>query len=1192
MNEDIVMTDSMIEQKIEEATKSAHEIFVEGCSSLYNDIQNAIDDLESGQEICYGTLEDRLKILMKQAEQLVESVPGMVDIVQLRLVTMNRAMEQLKIKQDNDQHKNETKDQSALAQFRKWLQSTENELDGFKNQISKNGLNHAQLQRLRADHQLLQLQIETEGRTLLTSAKRQLSDKCLSNDEKKNERRRRNLEALEQRWFVIWINSLENLARIDALVKEFKRGDSSESEAETDEEPILKRRKTFSGGESNKNGAEPPKSPIENEHTDVEEEDTIPFEAAEYESIPCTSAASMSKTPDSSQHSPRQLSDVEYENAFGQKVKNRSAMVKESITEELSAFVQSRPVLTPDGEDGWSSNGSGSRQHDVGYSSGENSVHEALNTLGSDMPATYDEDKAEEEDAERRKRIESSPVKLFYKTVPLDEAGITDTETPRPLINGVKWTENLDVPLANEELSDSMIVQADNTLTHCSVQDDYQDVLNMLENQETQFSLNLERLKQGTQWRELKSTTKRVSISSSKNSLRRSLPSENVDKASCDASSEESDELPLAESSTSSFLTAENALTRKRRHRKGNLVGANTPNSIRGFPQSLSNADMDQSIYIYNADMEISEGGSASGNNLMTQSLNLSVKSGNSGRRKLYRRKMHRSASDTMNLSLNLHELFNSPVYSSLCPEMNPPPRGFSPLYTSTLKHEKKEYPPFGRNHLRRTSVDSNSTTSTVHDSGDAHFEWDEYRDLADELMPSTIDADTPNSSCHAPLLASPIVDEDFQKILPEVDDPTGLNSLLSASKSQLLDSRSHLDDKQNLSPEKLNNLGRSAKENIKRLTAIVQANPRHITMDQINEMDQLRKEWKDFLQEIEWDSPPPLDPEHNPTICLPTILKEMKAQLKLLEIHNGSNLTIDEVREVIERRKQVWQSLLAQRDRLRKLSMELDDDDLNEIASPYAKTSTDSEISELLSLVEKSLRSIESSTTELENLRKDFESFHGLRSSLKSLAVKIDSFGDHGNVDYANTIQSEMELCQERMNALETVCNMLMSQLGLLTESTSSSENGHNATFVEPEFLIEFRQFREEFYRLRSRFDKILVAQCQSGSNQSRKRAVRNKTTSTNGDEVLLRRRDSDRQRRARAQNPQNLSGNNQRSLPNRIAGCVRESRFVQLLLGCTLMFALGALLISVLLDDSPPNNWRRQWGPQLDYVRGPPPV
>lgn len=95
--------------------------------------------------------------------------------------------------------------------------------------------------------------------------------------------------------------------------------------------------------------------------------------------------------------------------------------------------------------------------------------------------------------------------------------------------------------------------------------------------------------------------------------------------------------------------------------------------------------------------------------------------------------------------------------------------------------------------------------------------------------MPSTIDAETPNSS-HAPLLASPIVDEDFQNILPQVDDPTGLNSLFNASKFQLINSRKQL-DRPNLSSDIVNKLSKSAKENIKRLTAIVQANPRHITM-------------------------------------------------------------------------------------------------------------------------------------------------------------------------------------------------------------------------------------------------------------------------------------------------------------------------------------------------------------------------
>lgn len=69
----------------------------------------------------------------------------------------------------------------------------------------------------------------------------------------------------------------------------------------------------------------------------------------------------------------------------------------------------------------------------------------------------------------------------------------------------------------------------------------------------------------------------------------------------------------------------------------------------------------DQSIYICNSEMDQSEEAPENNSNqLMTQSLNLCLNSNKSinGRRKLYRRKMHRSASDTMNLSLNLRGNF------------------------------------------------------------------------------------------------------------------------------------------------------------------------------------------------------------------------------------------------------------------------------------------------------------------------------------------------------------------------------------------------------------------------------------------------------------------------------------------------------------------------------------------------------
>lgn len=100
---------------------------------------------------------------------------------------------------------------------------------------------------------------------------------------------------------------------------------SAEVAVDSDEEPLHKRRKTYSG--SSHKADEPAVTSKHGTEQSDEEEDTIPFRASEYESIPCSSASMaevVAKTDEeTSQPSPRQLSDVEYENAFGQKVKNR-----------------------------------------------------------------------------------------------------------------------------------------------------------------------------------------------------------------------------------------------------------------------------------------------------------------------------------------------------------------------------------------------------------------------------------------------------------------------------------------------------------------------------------------------------------------------------------------------------------------------------------------------------------------------------------------------------------------------------------------------------------------------------------------------------------------------------------------------------------------------------------------------------
>jgi hypothetical protein len=96
---------------------------------------------------------------------------------------------------------------------------------------------------------------------------------------------------------------------------------------------------------------------------DEEESDTIPFAADEYEPI----------MDDNGNHE-LDAADIEYRNEKGQIVHNRSAMVgsSDAIATLKSSGVGPWEVVP----------------QDIGYSSGENSIHEALCDVGIELKVT------------------------------------------------------------------------------------------------------------------------------------------------------------------------------------------------------------------------------------------------------------------------------------------------------------------------------------------------------------------------------------------------------------------------------------------------------------------------------------------------------------------------------------------------------------------------------------------------------------------------------------------------------------------------------------------------------------------------------------------------------------------------------------------------------------------------------------
>uniref|UniRef100_A0AC34PVP1 Uncharacterized protein n=1 Tax=Panagrolaimus sp. JU765 TaxID=591449 RepID=A0AC34PVP1_9BILA len=343
------------------------------------------------------------------------------------------------------------------------------------------------------------------------------------------------------------------------------------------------------------------------------------------------------------------------------------------------------------------------------------------------------------------------------------------------------------------------------------------------------FAKKIDELRNGTNWKELKKKNKKVSVLKEK-----SGKVAVGDDESCEASSEESDSgrKKMDVSSTASSMAAA-ALPPIPGQRKRKIKKA-----VRSGKNSLSSIAMDESIYI-----------PSNQTNLMSQSFNdSSTRRGTFPKRKLDKLRMNRSFSDHFSLNLNKNQMTNSfssqksatsDIFGSVFTR-------FEPLMTSTMKRQ-------GSRNLavRRSSMDSlASTTSsgTVHETGDANYEWDDYKDPPS--LPDMSDVVSfPN------ILENIDVDEDYQL---QLTTPDLLLSTINESKTDYFNIRRLIDDYSALDEEKediRSALRMSAKKSVSKLTAIVQGIPRsNLNREQINDLENLQKQWKWTLDELGTD--------------------------------------------------------------------------------------------------------------------------------------------------------------------------------------------------------------------------------------------------------------------------------------------------------------------------------------------------
>ncbi|VDK73158.1 unnamed protein product, partial [Onchocerca ochengi] len=402
--------------------------------------------------------------------------------------------------------------------------------------------------------------------------------------------------------------------------------DESESDPEL-REPQVKRRRLLNSSDKKLKGNE-----TSDELEQEINEDIIPFAEEEYESIDCKTM-------------PQTEEEHSWKNDDEMKLNESTSSSTTTITNNCTKIHHHSDI-----ESSWSDN---------------TNFQEVNSHLTWLFPTDVDE--------QRRQRIQYSPVKSFYKTVPLDETGATDTEVPR--ISMSDWpAESLGCPTDMHVLTDSLIVNAEEE-PEMDSNDDIKEILSML-NDDENGNPKMGRIeKQGTQWREFKYGKTCYPLSFKRNWLLGYVDDD--DKHSCDASSEGSDELPtdlnpIIETKTAtppSVLDVK--LFSLKRRRKGRLSTSDRFPSVMKISNDPLGRDMENSIcsQTWSEIPHLNDAIASLGSIRLPSShyLRTTLRSKHQVRRKLRARRLPRSMSDGEHLGV----FMDTSIHSAPCASMS-----------------------------------------------------------------------------------------------------------------------------------------------------------------------------------------------------------------------------------------------------------------------------------------------------------------------------------------------------------------------------------------------------------------------------------------------------------------------------------------------------------------------------------------
>ncbi|KAK5966291.1 hypothetical protein GCK32_001595 [Trichostrongylus colubriformis] len=430
----------------------------------------------------------------------------------------------------------------------------------------------------------------------------------------------------------------------------------------------------------------------------------------------------------------------------------------------------------------------------------------------------------------------------------------------------------------------------------------------------------------------------------------------------------------------------------------------------------------------------------------------------------------------------------------------------------------------------------TNLESDTAPEQSDTQvYEWDDYNPPAkDDSMTDPAAPSTP--AIHEELLE---IDEDFSEHFDAWDS---LRRLITESRAHLRVVEKSISSCE-VDEAQLESIQMIARANLRQLDTVLR-----MSGGCNEDVAGLREQWKLLSEQAA--SP------------IPQLLNKVESFANSLrELHEASSNSSlgamtaikskEDVRLALEVMSQIQTKLCKERDELRVLlSSPLMVCELAELSSEFSTISTgyDDAVERINNLVG-SLQKLDKVWTEWsEQLKEIRDQMNRIEGNLK--ADKFDQL----------VISEEMELCQERMNSLETMCNYLTSSL--------QSVQGSECKAALPDFRSEITLYGNAMEQLKSRFHEHYRIPTPPGpitipsEPQCTKRRVQTQSTPTQTF----------------------VTPRTNQSLGSRLYKAIAASTAAKLVLVLSLLAALAALIYTGVFGAT--------FGPHLTYVNGPPPV